>query len=585
MKKVICLSIITLVGLVGNPDGAFGETFYATDDTCVYQELPTTSYCSSETAYAGAQGDNEWAAYFKWNLSSLQNCTILSATARFYCSEYLGNLMTPEVYEVTSSWSESPCPTWYTKPGKGGPDIGHDDLDSPGWFEVDGSGLVSIVQGWVDSPSTNHGLVICHDAYGDVRVAGFRTKEYSGGAYTAELIVTCEPQPEVELTLEGVYSGATPQTLFVPGDMVTVKLQAHNTGAAVSAVTTLNVFDSSWEYPNTEPSKIYDSHTEGEDETSYLDRDDTDTYTFTFQIPPDAPPGEYRIAGAIRRQPWEEVLDTTGPSVAEEDWSEAAYIIAFDVRVFGTTIITHGYQFTGSLPNWPITMAQAIRDRAGAGRVRLYNKDTGEFELQSPSDDHGETILVFDWAAESNQDYHGHSEAAGDALFAALIMGKQSADFSLDHLHFIGHSRGCVVNSEVAERLIAAGYSVEQVTTLDPVDGGWSEICDDYDVNPSLGNVGFVSWLGIDWADNYWSDDGGLDGRELPGTYPTYLGNIISHSEVHEWYLGTIDLVSGEDEWYGGTFPTREEGGYNQSRIVGGDRGSMSGDQTQIAFS
>ncbi len=249
-------------------------------------------------------------------------------------------------------------------------------------------------------------------------------------------------------------------------------------------------------------------------------------------------------------------------------------------------VITHGYRLNGNLPNWPLTMAQAIRVRAGGGKVMLYNKATGIFEVQQPSDNYGIKVLVFDWADESNQDHYGHSEAAGDALFASLIMGQQRGNFALESLHFIGHSRGCVVNSEAIERLIAASYSINQMTMLDAVDAGWwqSFFCDDYDVNPSLGNIGFVSWIGIDWADNYWSDDGGLDGRDLPGTYPTYLGNSINHSEVHEWYLGTIDLVSGEEEWYGGTFPTREEGGYYYSQIVGGSRQAVSGEQMPIAF-
>ncbi len=168
---------------------AFGATYYATADTHVNQGSPTTNYGSWDAAYAGANGDNEYWALFKWDLSSLTNVTITSAIARFYCSDYLGNLMTPEVYKVTSSWNEGSV-TWNTKPSYGGSDIGHDDLDSSGWFEVDASALITIVQGWVDSSSTNYGLVIRHDAYGDLRLAEFRTKEYSGGTYKAQLIVT-----------------------------------------------------------------------------------------------------------------------------------------------------------------------------------------------------------------------------------------------------------------------------------------------------------------------------------------------------------------------------------------------------------
>ncbi|MFH0982385.1 MAG: DNRLRE domain-containing protein [Planctomycetota bacterium] len=146
--------------------------------------------------------------------------------------------------------------------------------------------------------------------------------------------ITIEQPPYVQLTLEGTYSGATPQDIFQPGDDVTVKLQAHNTGGGVDAVTTLNVFDSTYTQPDTDPSKIYDSHTAGEDQTSVLDQDDTDTYSFTFSLPTDAPPGWYRVLGAIREQPWAEVLDTTGPGIADPDWDDGAHLLAFQVYVF-----------------------------------------------------------------------------------------------------------------------------------------------------------------------------------------------------------------------------------------------------------
>ena len=86
-----------------------------------------------------------------------------------------------------------------------------------------------------------------------------------------------------------------------------------------------------------------------------------------------------------------------------------------------------------------------------------------------------ETFIVFDWGDDSNENGEGFSEAAAEALFAALVQASQgpSALVSLDNLHLIGHSRGTVVNSEVAERLIAADFPAPiQVTNLDPHDSG-----------------------------------------------------------------------------------------------------------------
>ncbi|MBN2561793.1 MAG: DNRLRE domain-containing protein, partial [Phycisphaerae bacterium] len=410
--------------------------------------------------------------------------------------------------------------------------------------------------------------------------------------------------PLIELTLAGIYSGGTPRAAFSPGEEVTVSLQAENTDTAADTICSLEVFDSTYSWPNTVPSKIYDSHAAAADQVAHLGVNETHIYTFTFMLPADAPLGDCRILGAVREQPWGDVLDTTGPNIAEEDWSDAAHIVSFAVRSFGTTIITHGYEPSGTLPAWTLTMAQAIRLRAGLGRVLVYDRDTGVFELEQPSDDAGEAVLVFDWAAESNKEYHGYSEAAGDALFAALMMGGQSASFSLDHLHFIGHGRGSVVNSEAVERLLASGVSVEQVSTLDPVDAGWSAVADDYDVNPTLGNVGFVTWSDVDWADNYFSyDDDGeaivLSGRPLDGAYDVNLtgrgdATGINHTEVHAWYHGTVDLEAADDgsgadileDWYGGLYyRSRDEDGYNQSRIVNEPRGAASGSPTPIAFS
>lgn len=270
-------------------------------------------------------------------------------------------------------------------------------------------------------------------------------------------------------------------------------------------------------------------------------------------------------------------------------------IICISSTVYGTTIITHGFKFppySEYPPDWTIEMAEAIRERADGGKVLKYDKSSGRFMSFDEYNTDGEVILVFDWGTESNNFSHGYSEAAGDALFAALIQGELFEQFDLDNLHFIGHSRGCSVNSECIERLIAIGIAVDHVTYLDPHDWGVTEFFpDDYDVNPGLNipypwdsepNAGIVSWSGINWADTYWQDALGLSGREVRGTYnyPKLDLGLLGHSDVHEWYLdNTIRPVpEGSDNY--------SSEGYHYSHIVGGDRSShpIEGAQTPVQF-
>jgi hypothetical protein len=245
--------------------------------------------------------------------------------------------------------------------------------------------------------------------------------------------------------------------------------------------------------------------------------------------------------------------------------------------LYGTTIITHGFRLT--FPDWPEDMAKAIRERAGMGKVLVYHKDSGAFKHlpDSPQDSSGEVILVFDWEKDSNNFFYGYSEAAGDALFAALIKGEQNGDFDLNNLHFIGHSRGCVVNGEAVERLLAIGRNVDHVTNLDPHDWGAGTFKDGYDVNPRLfpPDSGVVSWIGINWTDTYWQNSFiALDGRKVVGTYNLYLGtHYLGHDYPYDWYYDTIDNSSSKE-------------GYYYSRIGGGNRSSVpiEGSQTPVQF-
>jgi hypothetical protein len=216
-----------------------------------------------------------------------------------------------------------------------------------------------------------------------------------------------------------------------------------------------------------------------------------------------------------------------------------------------TTVITHGYAAALSDPinGWMLDMANGICARAGNGVVRMYNKTTGNFDYVSGSGTR--TVLLFDWWDDSNDLHKGFSEGAGAALFAALMNGYKQNDFNLNELHFIGHSRGCIVNSEAIERLLVLGLPVEQATSLDAHDwGGGSIAITDYDANPDSINSGVEGWAGIGWADSYWQDAlFSTNGRAVEGTYSVYKGTI-THDGIHDWYLQTITDTTLHEGYY-----------------------------------
>ena len=263
---------------------------------------------------------------------------------------------------------------------------------------------------------------------------------------------------------------------------------------------------------------------------------------------------------------------------------------------YGTTIITHGFIQGGSTSfesDWMFSMAKEIVN-THKGNVFRYNTKTGKFD-KSPisTSDNGETVLIFDWSLESNFDGKGFSEAAGDALFAALMR----SGFSLNNLHFIGHSRGTVVNTECVLRLLTIGIPVDHVTNLDPHDWGGGTIGPDFDNHPELPEISFpgdaflkhcpgvISWERVNFIDTYYQLNGAvilnsncnrcigaLEGRAVEGSFNRLWEEDISdnnkkicHTNIHECvYTKTIKNPQEKI--------TKENlsGGYIFSRLGGG---------------
>lgn len=244
---------------------------------------------------------------------------------------------------------------------------------------------------------------------------------------------------------------------------------------------------------------------------------------------------------------------------------------------YGITFIAHGFVFTTTLPadlpinSWMPAMADSIKYRAGGhALIGLYNKTSGLYidtstnlPLAIPTSGYigKELILMFDWIDDSNDNAQGFSEAAADAAFASLIQFSQTSNFS--YLHLIGHSRGTVIISELAERLLTYQRPVKQITYLDPHDWGWFGISNDFDVNsglavsfpsePNYPNTGVVGWSGVNDKETYFQrngwdgwDDGiefwQLNGRAVGGTFNTKFSaaSNVNHASIVWQYISSI---------------------------------------------
>lgn len=192
--------------------------------------------------------------------------------------------------------------------------------------------------------------------------------------------------------------------------------------------------------------------------------------------------------------------------------------------IYGTTVITHGTLFLSPVALTFQTkieqMADTILAKAKNGTIWHYQEESGEFKkiktLGQSGKEKGEQILIFDWINECAIKGPGYTGAAAEALYLALT--KLNKDqFNLKDIHFIGHGRGCIVNSLTVEKLLQrqpkGNVSIDQVTHIGPYER-------DFDINDehpeiqaikwpeaTFPNNGVIAWDGH-YTDSYWQDNG-----------------------------------------------------------------------------
>lgn len=238
----------------------------------------------------------------------------------------------------------------------------------------------------------------------------------------------------------------------------------------------------------------------------------------------------------------------------------------------GTMVITHGLSLTSQFgsDSWVRAMGNAIAARSpGPDVFLMYDFAAGEMrydggakvasDFQAGNDEY---IVYVSWESASSRQTPGWAETTAEGLYGTLRRyGLADANHPL---HFIGHSYGTVVNSEVIQRLgYLDGQSVDQMTTLDPHDFYevfTGSITPNYEANIKQPDVHV--WSNIRYADNYYNLSGTstlfsplphgrpLDGAMDKAAINVNLSNLngflnvngaMPHTRVHEYYALTID--------------------------------------------
>ncbi len=189
------LSLLLLLGtsasaleVVIQPDGAVGQ------DTWVGADSPTVNHGSENYLYfAGSCTGSEWRLYIEFDVSIIApGSTVDTAQLELYMFSQNGfvNGFNYGAYCVNEEWNESGL-IWNSQPAcdsaattvfSGNDWQGAYDQ----WHAIEG--LESLVQGWIDDPATNHGLVLKPTGgfYGSIYVW---SSDYSSASLRPRLVV------------------------------------------------------------------------------------------------------------------------------------------------------------------------------------------------------------------------------------------------------------------------------------------------------------------------------------------------------------------------------------------------------------
>ncbi len=230
-----------------------------------------------------------------------------------------------------------------------------------------------------------------------------------------------------------------------------------------------------------------------------------------------------------------------------------------DLTTYGTTIITHGISLGPRDPiylQWTEKMAIEIVRKAGRGKIYRYDPESGDLRLFAdisngkPIGDR-EDIVVFDWSQESLLDGKGITAAAAEALYLSLAL-QNKGKIGLENMHFIGHGRGCAVNSLVVEKFVQRypenKFSIDQVTNLGPIGLKGDQVTHSKLEREQFPNTlnSVIPWnhspngrsLGI-FYDSYWQTNGKQFSQETSRVFVNAVLDMLIAS-LNDIMIGTV---------------------------------------------
>ena len=258
-----------------------------------------------------------------------------------------------------------------------------------------------------------------------------------------------------------------------------------------------------------------------------------------------------------------------------------------ELDVDGVTVIVHGFQPSNDGGDSLMPLASAILSETGGWLLDDHvGADGGNstWALSRQGNAVGNDLVVlFDWAAESNELSAGWTEAAGDSLFSLLkeFNVVDLAAGTAKKLHFIGHSFGAAVISETVERLAAFQVPVDQMTFLDPHDFDGGLGFDGAQAQSELGfpqgdshdqGYGASVWNNVAFADAYFETRGRFyapilnvapEGRPIPGAYNVWFDPAASPLKDTPWWNNDHTWIW--QTWYAGTVSSNTDEGYQLS--------------------
>ncbi|MDZ4253021.1 MAG: Ig-like domain-containing protein, partial [Sulfuritalea sp.] len=193
-------------------------------------------------------------------------------------------------------------------------------------------------------------------------------------------------------------------------------------------------------------------------------------------------------------------------------------------RFPAVTLLLHGFQppiAKGSAVETTMyTTAKNMAERTDGG-LFIFDRLSGQWKADSnfghypePKDCQaaGKPIfLVGDWYSESGISTTGFAEAAADAIYASLVKLNSDTQGGLKDvpLHIIGHSRGTVVSSEIAQRVgLFEGQFFKpsdlQLTLLDVHDFNQPSLNLLKLKNDDFADPDVAAWSNVNFVDNYY---------------------------------------------------------------------------------